>query len=80
MRNALTIAKYELKMQMKNWAPWMVVLLTSFLAIYEQFPSEENLRRISGLIDHNYIAARSMSLTGMLLMFGYANVWSLDFF
>lgn len=39
MRNALTIAKYELKMQMKNWAPWMVVLLTSFLAIYEQFPS-----------------------------------------
>jgi ABC-type Na+ efflux pump permease subunit len=72
MRNTLTIAGYELKMQMKNIALWVIVLITFALTIFEQFPSEENLRRISGLSDHSYIASRSMTLTGILLMFGCA--------
>lgn len=72
MRNALTIGRYELKMQMKNISLWLIVLVTSALSIFEQFPTKNNLQRITGLSNHSYIASRSMTLTGIIIMFGCA--------
>ena len=72
MRNALTIGEYELKMQMKNISLWVIVLVTSALSIFEQFPYENNLHRIAGLTNHSFIASRSMTLTGIMIMFGCA--------
>lgn len=72
MRKALNIGGYELKMQMKNISLWLIVLVTSALSIFEQFPSGNNLQRLSGLSNHSLIASRCMTLTGMMLMFGCA--------
>lgn len=70
MRDVLSIAKYEYKMQIRNKAFWIVLLFASIFSIWEQFPSNENLRRLGGLTDHSYIASRSLTLMGVFLMFG----------
>lgn len=69
MRDVLTIARYEFKMQIKNKVFWTILLITSLLSIWEQFPSTENLNRLEHLTNHGYIASRSLTLTGIFLMF-----------
>lgn len=69
MRNVLTIARYEFKMQITNKVFWTILLITSVLSIWEQFPSTENLNRLEHLTNHGYIASRSLTLTGIFLMF-----------
>lgn len=70
MRNVLSIARYEFKMQIRNIAFWIVLLIPTALSIWEQFPSKENFKRLGGLTRHNYIASRSLTLMGIFLMFG----------
>lgn len=68
MRNVLTIARYEYKIQIINKVLWVVLLVTSIMSIYEQFPSIENLNRLEQLTNHGYIADRALTLTGIFLM------------
>jgi ABC-type transport system involved in multi-copper enzyme maturation permease subunit len=71
MRNFLTIARYEWKMQLKNPGFWLILAFGLFMGLMECFPSAANMARLDGqLEDSGYVAERLIRFTVGLMMFG----------
>lgn len=70
MRKMLSIIQYEYKMQMGHIATWGVFLAATIVTMLDSFPSAANLARLEFLVQPNYFLYRTMSLCGLILVFG----------
>lgn len=70
MHKCLSIIRYECKMQLKRIATWGVFIVAMMLALIDNFPSARNLARLEFLADPAYFIYRTMSLDGLVMIFG----------
>lgn len=70
MRKILSILLHEYKMQMRRPATWGVFLAANTVAMLDSFPSASNLARLEFLPQPAYFIHRTLSLYGIILMFG----------
>ncbi len=70
MRKILSIIRYECKMLFFRLATWGVLLVASLVALLDNFPSRENLARLEFLVQPVYFIYRTMSIDGLILIFG----------
>lgn len=70
MRKLLSILRHEYKMQMRRPATWGVFLAVSTITMLDAFPSASNLARLEFLLQPTYFIHRTLSLDGIILMFG----------
>ncbi|MDF2686511.1 MAG: hypothetical protein K0S55_1693, partial [Clostridia bacterium] len=67
----LTVAKYELKMLQKSIAGWLVLTFTTAVALIDNFPSAENLKRLELLPQSGFAISRVITQAGIILLFGF---------
>lgn len=65
-----TILRYEYKMQLTRSATWGVFFMAAFMSLLDNFPSPENLKRLEFLSQPSYFLCRTMSLDGLIMVFG----------
>ncbi len=70
MRSIHAIAKYELKMQLKNIGVWLVLAFALAMGLLDNFPSAANMKRLAFLTEQGYVVSRILSQEGVLLLFG----------
>lgn len=70
MRKMITVIHYEYKMQFKRLATWGVLLAVTVFTLLDNYPSVGNLARLQFLNEPAYFVCRTMSLNGLVLMFG----------
>lgn len=70
MRKMITIIHYEYKMQFQRLATWGVLLAATIFSLLDGYPSAGNLTRLEFLNEPAYFVYRTMSLNGLVLMFG----------
>lgn len=70
MNKSLSIARYEYKMLMKRAATWGILIATSVISLLDGYPSPNNISRLEFLPDPAYFVCRTMSLNGIILIFG----------
>lgn len=70
MRKCLSIIFYEYKMQMKRLATWGVLIAATIVALLDSFPSAGNFARLEFLVDPAYFIYRTISLDGLVIIFG----------
>ena len=70
MRKVLSIVHYEYKMQIKWFATWGVLFAALLISLLDNFPSVSNLARLEFLSSPSYFILRTMSLDGLILVFG----------
>jgi len=71
MRNALTIARYESKMQLKNIGFWLVLAFGLGISLFDNYPSKANMERLEFLTDQGYVVSRLLLQAGLILLFGF---------
>jgi ABC-type transport system involved in multi-copper enzyme maturation permease subunit len=72
MRNFITIAKYEWKIQIKNLGFWIILALGLFIGGMDSLPTAGNMVRLdSQLLNSGYVAARLLQSVVVLMMFGF---------
>lgn len=70
VRKMFAVIHYEYMMQFKRLAAWGVVLAATVFALLDNYPSAVNLARLEFLNEPAYFVYRTMSLDGIVLMFG----------
>jgi polyferredoxin len=70
MRSIGTIAKYELKMQLRSPAFWILLFFGVVIALLDNFPSPANLARLKSLVNQGYVVSRLLLQPGLVLLFG----------
>lgn len=70
MRKMIAVIHYEYKMQFKRLATWGVLLAVTVFTLLDNYPSVGNLARLQFLNEPAYFVCRTMSLNGLVLMFG----------
>lgn len=70
MRKMIAIIHYEYKMQIKRLATWGIFLAVTVFTLLDNYPSAGNLARLEFLNEPAYFVYRTMSLNGVILMFG----------
>lgn len=70
MGKITTIIRYEYKMQMGRIATWGVLLAATVIALSDNFPSVQNLARLEFLKQPAYFIYRTISLDGLIMVFG----------
>lgn len=70
MRKMIAIIHYEYKMQFKRLATWGMLLAVTIFSLLDTYPSASNLARLEFLNEPAYFVYRTMSLNGLILMFG----------
>lgn len=70
MRNIATIARYEAKMQLKNVGFWLLLAFGLAISLFDNFPSQANMKRLNFLGDQGYVVSRLMMQSGLVLLFG----------
>lgn len=71
MGKMMTIARFELKMQLKNIGFWLLLAFGLVIALLDNFPSQANLERLKSLVNQGYVVSRLLLQPGLVLMFGY---------
>lgn len=70
MRKMLAVLWHEYKMQFGRLAGWGVFLAAAVLSLLDQYPSAGNLARLEFLSEPAYFMCRTMSIHGLVLVFG----------
>lgn len=70
MNKTVIIMKYELKMQIRGLAGWIVTAVVLLAAMLDGFPSESNLGRLEFLSQPSYFVFRILNFDVLLLIFG----------
>lgn len=70
MRKLIAIIHYEYKMQFHRPATWGMLLGVTIYALLDTYPSARNLARLEFLNEPAYFVYRTMSLNGLVLLFG----------
>ncbi len=70
MRKLLTISRYEYQIQMKCLATWGVLAAALVIALWDNYPSTNNLQRLEFLTQPSNFVFRIMSLNTLILFFG----------
>lgn len=70
MRKMIAIIRYEYKMQFMRLATWGILLAVTVFTLLDNYPSASNLARLEFLNEPAYFVYRTMSLNGLVLMFG----------
>ena len=70
MRKLIAIIHYEYKMQFHRPATWGMLLGITIYALLDTYPSARNLARLEFLNEPAYFVYRTMSLNGLVLLFG----------
>lgn len=72
MRNFLTIAKYEWKMQIRNLGFWIILVVGLVIGGLDSFPTSANMVRLDGQIQNSgYVVSRLLLYAVVLMMFGF---------
>jgi len=72
LRNFLTIAKYEWKMQIKNPGFWIILIFTIIIAGLDSFPTPANMARLDNQLQNSgYVVSRLLAYDVVLMMFGF---------
>jgi ABC-type transport system involved in multi-copper enzyme maturation permease subunit len=71
MRNFLTIAKYEWKMQIKNPGFWVILVFVLIIGGLDSFPTAANMVRLDNQLQNSgYVVSRLLTYV-VLMMFGF---------
>lgn len=70
MRKCLSVILCEYKMQMKRLATWGVLIAATIVAQLDSFPFAGNFARLEFLTDPAYFIYRTISLDGLVVIFG----------
>lgn len=70
MRKMIAVIRYEYIMQFKRLATWGLLLVVTVFTLLDNYPSADNLTRLEFLNEPAYFVYRTMSLNGLVLMFG----------
>lgn len=70
MGKLLSIIKYEVSMQTRRTAVWGVLLAATAINLIDGIPSAANLARLEFLTQPDYFICRTMSLCGLILVYG----------
>lgn len=70
MRKCFSITHYEYKMQMTRIATWGILIVAVIVALLDNYPSSGNLARLEFLTQPSYFVYRTMSLDGLIMIFG----------
>lgn len=72
MRNFLTIAKYEWKMQIRNTGFWVILVFSLIIGGLDSFPTAANMERLDNQLQNSgYVVSRLFSYVVVLMMFGF---------
>ncbi len=71
MRNFMTIAKYEWKMQIVNPGFWVILVFVLIIGGLDSFPTPANMVRLDGQLQNSgYVVSRLLTYV-VLMMFGF---------
>ena len=70
MHNIMAVSIYEIKMMLRRLGFWGILKFAPVISIWDNFPSNSNLRRLSFLAEPGYLVSRLLVQTGLLIMFG----------
>lgn len=70
MRKCLPIIRYEYRMQLNNRTTWGLLIVATAIALIDSYPSAKNLVRLEFLVNPTYFIYRTMSIEGLVLVFG----------